>query len=129
MHLRARSIVLLILSLFIAAKLNASALQWDGNGKIHVEFVEGRQKKVKVGFTFKNAGDHPVSITRVKTDCKCVTAELGRKTIAAGGRGLVIVLFDVEGLTGLQEKYITVTTDEPNEQPARLLLQVIIKTQ
>jgi hypothetical protein len=58
-----------------------------------------------------------------------VTAELGRKTIAAGGRGLVIVLFDVEGLTGLQEKYITVTTDEPNEQPARLLLQVIIKTQ
>lgn len=127
MHLRARPIVLVILSLFFLVKLNASVLTWDGKGRISVEIMQGRQKKVKVGFPFKNDSDHPVTITSVKTDCGCVTAGLSEETCPAGRKAQVIVIFDVAGLTGLQEKYVTVTTDEPNQPPTRLLLRVNIK--
>ena len=129
MHLRARPIVLVILSLFFLVKLNASVLTWDGKGRISVEIMEGRQKKVKVGFPFKNDSDHPVTITSVKTDCGCVTAEPSERSCPAGRKAMVIVTFDVAGLTGLQEKYVTVTTDEPNQPPTRLLLRVNIKKQ
>jgi|SRR5580704_12093025 hypothetical protein len=126
MNLRARRFTLFILALFFLAKLDAGVLTWDGKGRINVEIIEGRQKKVKVGFPFKNDSDHPVTITSVKTDCECVTAGLSAKTCPVGRKAMVIVTFDVAGLTGLQEQYITVTTDEPNQPPARLLLRVNI---
>jgi hypothetical protein len=127
MHVRARPIALVILSLCFLVKLNASVLTWDGKGRISVEIIEGRQKKVKVGFPFKNTSDHPVTITSVKTDCGCVTAEPSETSCPASRKAMVIVTFDVAGLTGLQEKYVTVTTDEPNQPPTRLLLRVNIK--
>ena len=126
MHLRARPLILFMLALFFLAKLNAGAITWDGKGRISMEIIEGRQKKVKVGFPFKNDSDHPVTITSVKTDCACVTAGLTAKTCPVGRKAMVIVTFDVAGLTGLQEQYITVTTDEPNQPPTRLLLRVNI---
>ena len=88
--------------------------------------IEGRQKKVKVGFPFKNDGDHPVTITSVKTACGCVTAEPTCHTCSAGKKAMVIVTFDLAGLTGPQEQTITVTTDEPNQPPTQLLLRVNI---
>jgi len=129
MPLRTRPIALFILALCFLVKLNASVLTWDGKGRISMEIIEGRQKKVKVGFPFKNGSDHPVTITSVKTDCECVTAGVSEKTCPAGRKAQVIVLFDVAGLTGLQEKYVTVMTDEPNQPPTRLLLRVNIKKQ
>src|SRR5579862_3038207 len=126
MHFRIRPLALLILALFLIAKLNAGALTWDGKGRISVEIIEGRQKKVKVGFPFKNNGDRAVTITSVKTDCECVTAVPAATTCAVGRKTMVIVTFDVAGLTGLQEKVIAVTTDEPNEPPTKLLLRVNI---
>lgn len=126
MRLRARPIVLFILALFLLAKLDAGVLAWDGKGRINVEFVEGRQRKVKVGFPFRNDGDRLVTITSVKTDSASVTAVPSANTCPPGRKAMIVVTFDVAGLTGLQEKYITVTTDEPNEPPTRLLLHVNI---
>ena len=129
MHFRTRPIALVILSLCFLVKLHASVLTWDGKGRISMEIIEGRQKKVKVGFPFKNDSDHPVTITSVKTDCECVTAAPAANTCPPGMKTMVIVTFDVAGLTGLQEKYVTVTTDEPNHPPTRLLLRVNIVKQ
>jgi hypothetical protein len=129
MTLRARPLIFFILSLCFLAKLNASVLKWDGNGRISMAIIEGRQKKVKAGFPFRNESNHPVTITSVKTDCDCVTAEPSETSCPAGEKAMVIVTFDVVGLTGLQEKYITVMTDEPNQPPTRLLLRVNIKKQ
>jgi hypothetical protein len=129
MNLRARPLTFFILSLCFLMKLNASVLTWDGKGRISMAIIEGRQKKVKAGFPFKNESNHPVIITSVKTDCGCVTAEPSETNCPAGEKAMVIVTFDVAGLTGLQEKYITVTTDEPNQPPTRLLLRVNIKKQ
>ena len=129
MRVRARPIALVILFLCFLVKLNASVLTWDGKGRISMEIIEGRQKKVKAGFPFMNNGDHPVTIISVKTDCGCVTAGVSEKTCPAGRKAQVIVLFDVAGRTGQQEQGITVTTDEPNQPPIRLLLRVNIKKQ
>jgi hypothetical protein len=126
MHFRAQRITVFILALLFLATLNAGAVTWDGHGRINVEFPEGRQKKVKVGFPFRNDGDRPVTITSVKTDSDRVTAMPSAKTCPVGRKVMVVVLFDVAGLTGLHEQYITVTTDEPNQPPTRLLLHVNI---
>src|SRR5579862_3208341 len=127
MDLRARPIALFVLFLLLLAKLNAGALTWEGKGKISMEVIEDRQKKVKVGFPCKNDSDHPVTLISAKTDCDAVTAELSEKTCPPGRKAMVVVTFDVAGRTGQQEQTITVTTDEPNQPPTQLLLRVNIK--
>ncbi len=89
--------------------------------------IEGEQAEVKAAFPFKNSGDHPVTITEAQPSCGCTTAELKKKTYAPGESGEIAVVFHPAERTGLQEKYITVTTDEPNQEPIQLLLEVNIK--
>ena len=126
MHFRISPITLLALSLLFLTKLNAGALTWEKD-RIVTEIMKGDQAEVRVTFPFKNAGDHPVTIMAVQTSCGCTTAGLSKKTYAAGESGQIAVAFDVGERIGLQQKYITVTTDEPHQPPIRLLLQVNIK--
>jgi hypothetical protein len=125
MHLRAQPLALFVLSLFFLAKLNAGALTWEKD-KIVTEIMKGDQTEVKAAFPFKNTSDHPVTITSVETSCGCTTAGLDKKTYAAGEGGVIAVVFNAADRTGLEQKYITVTTDEPQQPPIRLLLQVTI---
>jgi hypothetical protein len=126
MYLKARPVALFALSLFFLAKLDASTLTW-GKDKISTEIVAGEQAEVKATFPFKNTGDHPVTIIGAQPSCGCTTAALSKKTYAPGESGEIAVVFRPAERTGLQEKYITVTTDEPNQPAARLLLEVNIK--
>jgi hypothetical protein len=126
MYLKARLIALFALTLFFLARLDAGTLVW-GIEKISTEVIEGQQKEVKAAFPFKNTGDHPVTITGAQPSCGCTTAALDKKTYAPGESGQIAVVFHPGERTGLQEKYITVTTDEPNQPPKRLLFEINIK--
>ena len=123
---KARSIALFALSLCFLARLDAGTLTW-GKDKISAEVFEGEQAEVKAAFPFKNTGDHPVTITSAQTSCGCTTAGLDKRTYAPGESGEITVVFHPAERTGLQEKYITVTTDEPDQQPTRLLFEVNIR--
>jgi hypothetical protein len=126
MYLKARPIALFALSLCFLARLDASSLAW-GQDKISTEVIEGEQMEVKAAFPFKNTGDHSVTITGAQSSCGCTTAALDKKTYAPGESGQIAVVFHPADRTGMQEKYITVTTDEPNQPPVKLLFEINIK--
>jgi hypothetical protein len=126
MYLKAHPIALFALSLLFLARLDASTLAWEKD-KISTEVIEGEQTEVKATFPFKNTGDHPVTITGARPSCGCTTAALDKKTYAPGESGQIAVVFHPAERTGLQEKTITVTTDEPNQPPTKLLFEINIK--
>jgi hypothetical protein len=126
MYLKAHPVALLALSLFFLARLDASTLAWEKD-KISTEVIAGEQTEVKATFPFKNTGDHPVTITGARPSCGCTTAALDKKTYAPGESGQIAVVFHPAERTGMQEKTITVTTDEPNQPPTNLLFEINIK--
>jgi hypothetical protein len=126
MYLKAHPIAWFALSLFCLARLDASSLTWEKD-KISTEVIEGEQTEVKASFLFKNTGDHPVTITGARPSCGCTTAALTKGIYAPGESGEIAVVFHPAERTGLQEKYITVTTDDPNQPPTKLLFEINIK--
>ncbi len=126
MHPKACPIALFALSLFFLARLVAGTLTWEKE-TISTEVIEGQQTEVKAAFAFKNTGDHPVTITGAQPSCGCTTAAQDKKTYAPGESGEIAVVFHPAERTGLQEKYITVTTDEPNQPSTRLLFEINIR--
>src|SRR6267154_2552040 len=126
MYLKAHPLALFALSLFFLARLDASTLAWEKD-KISTEVIADEQTEVKAAFPFKNTGSHPVTITGAQPSCGCTTAALDKKTYAPGESGEIAVVFHTAGRIGQQEKFITVTTNEPNQTPTRLLLEVNIK--
>lgn len=60
-------------------------------------------------FTFKNTGDQPLTLTRVKASCGCTTPSYSKEPIAPGENGYIDVKFDSSGKSGRQNKSVTVT--------------------
>ena len=65
--------------------------------------------KVQHTFRFKNTGDQPLKITRVKPSCGCTSPNWSKEEIAPGEEGFVEVIFNSAGKTGMQHKTVTVT--------------------
>ena len=126
MRIRTYPVVLLVLFSSLFVRLDAGTLTWKIE-KISKEVIENQQSEVKAVFPFTNTGSHPVTITNVHTSCGCTTAGLDKRTYAPGESGEITAVFHPADRTGLQEKYITITTDEPNPQPYQVLLEVNIK--
>lgn len=108
----------------LANVASAEALQWE-QGVIELTAIP-RQEKVAATFRFRNTGANPITIRSIKSSCDCTTAELGKKTYAPGEAGQVDVVFKLEGRTGAQEKFITITTDDEAALPSVLTLRVDI---
>lgn len=60
-------------------------------------------------FRFKNTGEHPLHITKVKPSCGCTTPKFSEEPILPGEEGFIDVSFDSQGRPGVQSKTITVT--------------------
>ena len=108
---------------FITGNVYAE-LRWD---KPIQEFHRTPGDKfVEAKFAFKNTGDTPVTIEKVRTSCGCTTADLPKKTYAPGETGELAVKFNFGGRLGAQRKTIRVfSTDQP-DQAAVLDLRVFI---
>ena len=65
--------------------------------------------KVNHQFRFKNEGEHPLHITRVKPSCGCTSPSFSEDPVPPGGEGFIDITFDSQGRAGLQTKTITVT--------------------
>jgi hypothetical protein len=115
---------------FVAATLflpiqAVAALQWDSM-KTEVQACSGDQEATAV-FSFRNTGKFPVTINSVSTSCGCTTAELAKNTYAPGETGEIKARLQLRGLTGHQEKWIMVATDEMPPKPTILVLVAEIK--
>ncbi|MBL4590685.1 MAG: DUF1573 domain-containing protein [Phycisphaerales bacterium] len=53
-------------------------------------------EKPKLSFQFKNMGQGPVTILKIKPACGCTAVELKQTTYAPGESGVIEVIFDPE---------------------------------
>ncbi|MBI4024990.1 MAG: DUF1573 domain-containing protein [Verrucomicrobia bacterium] len=84
------------------------------------------EKKVVARFAFTNAGNDTVGIDAVETSCGCMTAGLEKRLYRSGEKGEITATFMVGQRTGLQQKTITVHTDEHAQPVTTLLLRVFL---
>src|SRR5204863_8804393 len=71
-------------------------------------------------------GDAAVTLVEVQPNCLCTTVELSKWNYTPGEKGEIQAVFDFGDRTGIQEKIIQVTTDDPQAPPVRLKLRVTI---
>ena len=102
----------------------SAALTWDAK-TIEVTPKPGDAEAVGL-FRFKNAGTTAVKIRDVRSSCDCTTAELGKRDYAPGEEGTIRAIFTIGDRMGLQEKGVTVITDDPTNPMINLTLKVSI---
>lgn len=71
------------------------------------------EEKVTHDFVVKNTGDESLQITDVKTTCGCTVAKPEVNTLAPGEETKIGVTFNLKGKQGVQNKKITVLTNDP----------------
>jgi len=84
------------------------------------------EKQVVGEFKFKNTGKTTITIKDLNISCDCTTAKLDKKVYEPGESGVIPVTFTIGQRQNLQEKSITVITDEPKTSTTRLLMKVYI---
>jgi hypothetical protein len=110
-------------SLAIAAAAQAS-LSWE---KTELELKPAIGAATAVGiFKYENKGDKPVHFNAVRPSCGCTTAALAKNDVAPGEKGEITATFNIGDRTGLQQKTITVETDDPQSPTTVLTLKAMI---
>ncbi len=102
----------------------AAAVAWSGTAA-ELRVAPG-QDKTFAEFAFRNDGAGNVRFLSLRPSCDCLTARASKEVFAPGESGTVRVEFTVGGRQGRQEKFVTVTTDDPAEKPVSLLVVVEI---
>lgn len=110
------------------AHLNCFAAAAAGAPKAVIEEASFTFKGVLEGdiithaYTIRNAGDSPLLIKSVRTNCGCTTAKKPEK-IAPGQSDQIVVKGNTRGYGGHRfEKIIRVSTNDPNNQEIKLAL-------
>jgi len=112
-------------AIFLAAFSNARAqLAWEQT-QIELHPKPGDAEAV-AQFKYENKGDKPVVIKNVRSSCGCTVASLKKNDVAPGEKGEVTATFKIGGRTGVQQKSVTVETDDPSQPVTNLLLKAVI---
>ncbi|HEX3134093.1 MAG TPA: DUF1573 domain-containing protein [Planctomycetota bacterium] len=98
----------LLLFLFLAA-LPAADLLFDQE-TLTITPKAGDDRAI-VAFPFRNAGTQVLTISKLEASCGCTTVDLEKLTYQPKEKGEITVIFDLDGLSGLQEKSIQVFYD------------------
>ncbi|MFQ3577463.1 MAG: DUF1573 domain-containing protein [Verrucomicrobiia bacterium] len=102
----------------------AAQLIWERSA-VHLTSPESR-KVVTAEYPFRNMGDKPVTIRRVRTNCGCTAAQLSQRTYLPGESDRVVVAFHIEGRSGFQDKRIRIQTDDPSSDiELRLAVEIV----
>jgi Protein of unknown function (DUF1573) len=80
-------------------------------------------EKAVAHFKYQNKGDKPIAIKNVSTSCGC-TAASAKQSAAPGEKGEVTATFNIGDRIGLQQKGISVFTDDPAHPTMTLTLKV-----
>jgi len=115
--------VLLVMLCSIAAaqgpRLDFEQNRWD--------FGRVKQGKILTHvFEFRNSGDQPLKITRVRSTCGCTAALLSKRELAPGEKGEVKVTFNTRGYGGRLSKYIVIESNDTKQPRVQLTVAVAI---
>jgi hypothetical protein len=120
-HLPIRGFVSALLLSFISPAVHAG-LTWETRREERTA-VPGDTEASGI-FRFHNSGTSPVTITSIQTSCGCTTAHLEKRSFAPGEAGEIRAVLNLGGRTGLQEKTITVATDEQTRYTLALSITI-----
>ncbi|MGI9087337.1 MAG: DUF1573 domain-containing protein [Chthoniobacterales bacterium] len=122
MNLTAKAI-LMVMCLGASASARAE-LSWE---KTQIDLSpKATDAEAVANFKYENKGTKPIKITSVKSSCGCTVASLKKELVEPGEKGEVTATFKIGGRTGVQQKAITVTTDDPNQPVINLMLKADI---
>ena len=79
--------------------------------------------KVSAEFIFTNTGKSELNIRNVKTNCGCTVSQLTKETLQPGESSTIQVTFDSRGRRGMQQKLITVFSNDPQSPTQRLVIK------
>jgi hypothetical protein len=83
-------------------------------------------KAVETKLRFANHTQQTVRILDVKPSCGCITIELAKHIYRPGENGEIRTIFEVGDQVGREEKYVEITTDEPNPGVYRINLIITV---
>jgi hypothetical protein len=108
------------------ACLSARAqLSWE---KTEIELhPKASDAEAVANFKYENKGKTPIKIKNVRTSCGCTVASLKKDVVAPGEKGEVTATFHIGGRTGVQQKAITVETDDASQPTMNLMLKAVIE--
>jgi hypothetical protein len=107
-----------LLLLLVLAALPGADLVFDQE-TITITPKTGDERAI-VTFPFRNAGTQVLTITQIDASCGCTNVDLDKRIYQPGEKGELPVIFDLNGLSGLQEKSVQVSYD----RGAMILLHV-----
>lgn len=99
----------MVASATVPAPADAAVLSFEKPGYDFGKIKEGA--KVHYDFKFTNTGKSPLIISNATATCGCTIPEWPKEPIKPGATGVIKVVFDSTGKSGMQDKVITVTSN------------------
>lgn len=83
-------------------------------------------EKVTRTFRFRNAGQTPLTIDRVRSSCGCTVPRLSAEVVAPGDVAEIEAVFDTSRFRGRQVKTIYLYTNDPRQEVVQLSMQGVV---
>ncbi|MCE5315197.1 MAG: DUF1573 domain-containing protein [Armatimonadota bacterium] len=85
-------------------------------------------QKCTAEFAFKNSGDQPLEVTKIRAICKCTTvAKASMPAVAPGNSEMVEVEFNSSGMQGKVVKRVLVKSNDPTHEKTLLTIQADVQ--
>jgi hypothetical protein len=98
---------------------NAAVIKFEEDKYDFGKIKQG--EKVTYSYKFKNVGKSPLIISNATASCGCTIPEVPKDPIKPGGEGVIKVVFNSQGKSGVQDKVITVSSNaQPNNATLHL---------
>jgi len=111
-------------TIFALPQMACAQLQWQRTqAELRASPDDGF---VEIRFPFKNGGNYPITVQKLKTSCGCTSASIQKPDYAPGEHGEVLAVFGIGNRVGLNEKKIIVTTDDKSNPETVLGFRVYI---
>ena len=137
------TVLIAMLTLIISACNNAADVKQDKalekiteTAKIQFEHesynfgVVHYGDKVKHEFKFKNTGAVPLIITNAQASCGCTVPQIPKEPINPGKEGIIGVVFNTIGKSGMQNPVITISSNaDPSIHRLHLTGEIIAAVQ
>ena len=112
----------LVGALFLCISTMAQAqLAWEKT-ELELNPPPGADSTVAT-FKYENKGTKPIHINAVRTSCGCTTAALAKNDVAPGEKGEIVATLKTGDRTGVQQKTVTVETDDTQTPQTILTLK------
>jgi uncharacterized protein DUF1573 len=116
-------LLIIAASLFLGVRANAQ-LKWE---QMSVDLHPTYSDTTAVAhFKYENIGTTPIHFNAVRTSCGCTAAKPAKEDVAPGEKGEITATLQIGDRIGVQQKTVTVETNDPKNPTTALQLKATI---